>query len=81
MAYKKTIWVEGETPISPRNMNNIEEGIEAQEAALDAHKAEEATETDLGHIRLSDLAITDTTTGDKYKWGVENGKLFLEKVV
>lgn len=40
MAYKKTIWVEGETPISPRNMNNIEEGIEAQEAALDAHKAD-----------------------------------------
>lgn len=28
MAYTKTIWRTGETPLSAENMNNIEEGIE-----------------------------------------------------
>ena len=27
MAYKKTVWVEGQTPLSPRNFNNMESGI------------------------------------------------------
>lgn len=42
MAYKKTVWVEGQTPLSPRNFNNIEEGIESQEAALVSHMADYA---------------------------------------
>lgn len=28
MAYTKTIWRTGETPLSAENMNNIEDGIE-----------------------------------------------------
>lgn len=54
--------------------------IKGLEDDLVAHKAEEATETELGHVRLSDISITDPTTGEKYRWGVENGLLFLEKV-
>lgn len=42
MPYNKTIWVEGETAVSPRNMNNIESGIEDAHAQLEAHKADNA---------------------------------------
>lgn len=68
-----TVLQEG-TPVNAANMNKLEQG-------LAAHTAEEATETELGHIRLSDIAITDSITGDRYKWGMENGIVFLEKVV
>ncbi len=34
MAYKKTVWVEGETPLSPLNFNNMEAGIEGAHAQL-----------------------------------------------
>lgn len=30
---------------------------------------------------LAAAQMTDNTTGDKYKWGIENGLVFLEKVV
>lgn len=89
MPYTKTIWKnDGAPALNADNLNKIEAGIQdahiAAEGAsteLAAHKADEATETELGHIRLSDIAITDTTTGDRYKWGVEDGYIFLEKVV
>ena len=35
MAYTKTNWVSGETPLSAANMNNIEAGIEDLNASLD----------------------------------------------
>lgn len=68
-----TVLQEG-TPVNAANMNKLEQG-------LVSHMAKAATETELGHIRLSDIAITDSITGDRYKWGMENGIVFLEKVV
>ena len=35
MAYERTNWVTGETPLSADNMNNIEDGIEALQTAVD----------------------------------------------
>lgn len=34
MAYKKTIWIDEETPLNANNMNNIENGISTNEAAI-----------------------------------------------
>jgi hypothetical protein len=63
--------------------------------ALDAHLAEKATEQNLGHVKVDGETITvssygiisaqtqivDTVTSDKWKWGMEDGIVFLEKVV
>lgn len=89
MPYTKTTWVNGGAPaINATNLNKIETGIQEAHAGFEgnasdliAHKADEATETELGHVRLSDISITDPTTGEKYRWGVEGGRIFLEKVV
>jgi|GEM_PF-2272700 len=72
MAYVKTNWVANETPISPGNMNKIEQGIyDAQEAAavaaiggsqaLTDHEAESATTAVKGHVQLATNA--EVTTG------------------
>lgn len=80
--YTKTIYVNGQAPaLNASNLNKNENKTDELDKALASHMAEEATETELGHIRLSDIAITDITTGEKYRWGVENGRIFLEKVV
>lgn len=36
MAYTRTNWVSGETPLSAENMNNIEDGIEELNSNLDS---------------------------------------------
>lgn len=51
---------------------------------LESHLAKEATQNTLGHIKLSDIPkpyVSDDTTGDNYKWGIDNGLVYLEKVV
>lgn len=60
-----------------------------------AHLAEIATQENLGHVKVDGETITvspygiisaqtqivDTVTSDKWKWGMEDGIVFLEKVV
>ncbi len=51
---------------------------------LEAHKAEKATDTKLGHVKLSDIPkpyITDPETNEEYMWGIEDGLVYLERVV
>ena len=50
---------------------------------FDEHLADIATQDGYGHIRLQDIKTTikDETTGDEYKWGIENGLVYLERVV
>jgi len=58
------------------------------------HLAEKATDEDLGHVKVDGETITasngvisaqtqivDTVTTDKWEWGMEDGVVFLEKVV
>ena len=62
--------------------------------ALAAHLSEIATQENLGHVKVDGETITasngiisaqtqivDTVTSDKWKWGMEDGIVFLEKVV
>lgn len=44
MAYKKTEWINGETPVNADNLNNIEQGIEGAHKAIEKH-IEELTTT------------------------------------
>ena len=66
----------------------------AVQAELDAHLSEIATQENFGHVKVDGETITasngiisaqtqivDTVTGDKWKWGMEDGIVFLEKVV
>jgi len=66
----------------------------AVQAELDAHLSEIATQESLGHVKVDGETITasngiisaqtqivDTVTSDKWKWGMEDGIVFLEKVV
>jgi len=50
---------------------------------FDEHLDYIATQDGYGHIRLQDIKTTikDETTGDEYKWGIENGLVYLERVV
>lgn len=50
---------------------------------FDEHLDNIATQDGYGHIRLQDIKTTikDETTGDEYKWGIENGLVYLERVV
>lgn len=44
MTYNKTNWVDGVTPVSAQNMNNLETQYEKAKADLDAHKADNAAQ-------------------------------------
>ena len=93
--YEKTIYVNGQAPgISAQNLNRNENKTEELDTTLAAHLAEKATDEDLGHVKVDGETITasngvisaqtqivDTVTTDKWKWGMEDGVVFLEKVV
>lgn len=81
-----TVVQEG-TPVNATNLNKLEQG-------LASHTAEIATQENLGHVKVDGETITasngiisaqtqivDTVTNDKWKWGMEDGIVFLEKVV
>ncbi len=64
------------------------------QAKVDTHADDVATIDALGHVKVDGETITasdgiisaqtqivDTVTSDKWKWGMENGIVFLEKVV
>ncbi len=81
-----TVVQEG-TPVNATNLNKLEQG-------LASHTAEKATEQNYGHVKVDGETITasngiisaqtqivDTVTSDKWKWGMEDGIVFLEKVV
>jgi hypothetical protein len=64
----------------------------AVQAELDEHTAEKATQENLGHVKVDGETITasngiisaqieDIVTSDKWKWGMEDGIVFLERVV
>lgn len=69
MSYQRTTWVNGETPINADNLNNIEEGIVANEAAIAANEAAiQQIDEEIGGI--ADYIVEQGTSGDwKYrKW-------------
>ena len=66
----------------------------AIKAVVSSHLAEKATDEDLGHVKVdgetiiatngvitAQTQIIDTVTEDKWEWGMEDGVVFLEKVV
>ena len=83
------------------NANTIALEGKADQAELDQvntdlaeHKAETATDEDLGHVKVdgetiiatngvitAQTQIVDTVTDEKWVWGMENGIVYLEKVV
>ena len=93
--YTKVTYINGQAPgISANNLNNNENKTEELDNALAAHLAEKATDEDLGHVKVDGETITasngvisaqtqivDTVTTDKWEWGMEDGVVFLEKVV
>ena len=81
-----TVVQEG-TPVNATNLNKLEQG-------LASHTAEKATEQNYGHVKVDGETITasngiisaqtqivDTVTGTKWQWSMEDGIVFLEKVV
>lgn len=75
-------------------LGNVDNVKQASKAEFNTHLAEEATDEKLGHVKVDGETITasngiisaqtqivDTVTSDKWKWGMENGIIFLEKVV
>lgn len=81
-----TVVQEG-TPVNATNLNKLEQG-------LASHTAEKSTEQNYGHVKVDGETITasngvisaktqiiDSVTGTKWQWSMENGVVFLEKVV
>ena len=58
MAYERTVWVKGQTPLSAENFNNIEEGIEQLNSDLENKIGEVKKEVDDNAQKLADLIIT-----------------------
>jgi len=78
----------------PHEQYALEADLAALQEEVNAHKAEIATQENLGHVKVDGETITasngiisaqtqivDTVTSDKWKWGMEDGIVFLEKVV
>ena len=61
MAYIKTEWVNGETPLNETNLNNIENGIETNDKAINGTVLFENVEGVVG-----DLTIQDDITNYAY---------------
>lgn len=55
MAYNRTTWVNGETPLSADNMNNIENGIEENKASIAELNG------DIKKIQYEDFVIASET--------------------
>jgi hypothetical protein len=82
--------IEEGTAINKAYLQPIEDALEE----FNSHKAEKATDEDLGHVKVDGETITasngvisaqtqivDAATNEKWEWGMENGVVFLEKVV
>ena len=54
----------------------IESGLYLTRAALDAILVDFVSKNELEDL----IVMTDATTGSKYKWGVENGLVYIEEV-
>lgn len=69
MAYTKTEWVNGETPINESNLNNIENGIEAVQPQTITIRtsAEESFGAGLNYYYLSKLDDIFSSCGDLFK--------------
>lgn len=75
MAYTKTTWVNGETPINADNLNNIENGIETNTNDINAlntnlNKIEDGIETN--NKKLSQVITGNATINSTYINYVEN---------
>lgn len=68
---------------TPDQIKGIDNKIDILSSDVVAHKADKATQNKYGHVKLSDIKtnITDDITGVEYKWGMENGLVYLEEVV
>lgn len=59
MAYERTVWVKGQTPLSAENFNNIEEGIEQLNSDLEDKIGEvKKKEVNDNTQKIADLIIT-----------------------
>ena len=93
--YAKTVYQNGQPPaINDTNLNKNENKTDELDKALASHLAEKATEQNYGHVKVDGETITasngvisaktqiiDSVTGTKWQWSMENGVVFLEKVV
>lgn len=72
----------------------LSQDLEDLEGEVNSHLAETATDEDLGHVKVDGETITasngvisaqtqivDTVTNEKWVWGMEDGVVYLEKVV
>lgn len=66
--------IEPGTPIIAENMNKIEQGIKDAHDELAAHKAEKATQSEYGHIRLADVPSPTIATQGEAEAGTNNTK-------
>ena len=70
MAYTKTTWVNGETPINADNLNNIENGIETNTNDINALNTYSTSEQRIGtwidgkplYRKVSNVSISDKST-------------------
>lgn len=73
MTYDKTNWVDGVTPVSAQNMNNLETQYEKAKADLDTHKADDAAHgisskvTGPASVVDGDIAMFNGATGKLIK--------------
>lgn len=77
--------IEGGTYITYEKLDDDIDVDEEGKVSIKSHSKKEATQDKLGHVRISDILkqthIEDLATNEKYQWGIENGIVFLEKVV
>ncbi len=73
-------------------LSDVTNNKQATKAEFDSHLSKTASQINLGHVKIDGETITasngvisaqivDTVTSDKWKWGMEDGIVFLEKVV
>lgn len=75
MPYSRTQWINGETPLSAENLNNLEQGLaNASENLEDALVSIDANETRLDNVENSILDLDDSIENHEARLDVFDGK-------
>lgn len=88
---EKLDW-EFDDDVTEDHLNRWEKGIKDAHDKVATHKTDDrATPETMGHVKaeteadgtlvLPEMELTDTVTDKVYKWGLEDGVVFLEEVV
>ncbi|MEG2412384.1 MAG: hypothetical protein RSA29_10535 [Clostridium sp.] len=87
MAYTKTVWKDRivEKPRTYDVTNNLDGSITlTPKSGLITEEGTPISASNMNNIEdgiTKASVIEDTVTKEKYRWGIENGSVFLEKVV